>query len=159
MNVEEPCGVGGRFGARRHHRNNFILLIGSEFWTTASDAALPTGSIQSSLGSFAEYRSFELGKCSDHLHHHTPRSSGRINRFRQAPESGSASLIRSMIIRRSRRERESLSRHSCEVVGCCIQRLLPSVSSRQTKPIRGSVRLLFSTTDIKLNGNGRTSTA
>ena len=36
----------------------------------------------------AEYRPFKLGKCSDHLHHHPSRSSSRINRFRQTPESG-----------------------------------------------------------------------
>ena len=64
------------------------LLIGSELWPTSSDAALLTSGIQSSLSSLAENCSFELGKCSDHLHHRASWSSGGINRFRQTPESG-----------------------------------------------------------------------
>jgi hypothetical protein len=49
---------------------------------------LLTGGIQSSLSSLVQYRSFKLSKCSNHLHHHAPWSSGGINRFRQTPESG-----------------------------------------------------------------------
>jgi hypothetical protein len=52
------------------------------------NAAPLAGGIQSCLCSFPEYRSFELRKDSDHLQHHSPWSSRRINRFRQAPESG-----------------------------------------------------------------------
>jgi hypothetical protein len=63
-------------------------LIGSELWPPPSDAALLTGSVQSSLCSLAQYCSFKLSKCSDHLHHHAPWSSGGINRFRQTSESG-----------------------------------------------------------------------
>src|ERR1700732_562177 len=64
-----------------------MLLIGSELWPPPSDATLLTGSVQSSLCSLAQYCSFKLSKCSDHLHHHASRSSGGINRFRQTPES------------------------------------------------------------------------
>src|SRR5271165_5098071 len=88
MHIEKSCGICGSFGACRDHRNDFILLIGSELWPPPSDATLLTGSIQSSLCSLAENRSFKLSKCSDHLHHHAPWSSGGINRFRQTPESG-----------------------------------------------------------------------
>jgi hypothetical protein len=88
MNIEKPCGVSRSFGPRCHHCHDFILLIGAKFWTATSDSPLLTGSIQSSLCSFAEDRSFELGKRADHLHHHAPRSSGRINRFRQTFKSG-----------------------------------------------------------------------
>src|SRR5271166_2609018 len=88
MNVEEPGGISGSFGARRYHGNDFILLIGSELWTTPSDATLLTGSVQSSLCSLTENRSFKLSKCSDHLHHHASRSSGGIDRFRQTSEPG-----------------------------------------------------------------------
>src|ERR1700759_4171275 len=88
MNIEKPCGISGSFCALRHHRNDFLLLLRSELWTTPSDSTLLTGSIQSSHCSFAKYCPFELGKCSYHLHHHTARSSSRIYRLRQTPESG-----------------------------------------------------------------------
>jgi len=61
-------------------------LIRPELWTTPSDAAVFTGGIQSGLCSLAQYCSLELGKRSDHLHHHAARSSGRIDRLRQTPE-------------------------------------------------------------------------
>src|SRR5260370_19798698 len=87
MNIEKSGGVSASFSARQYHRNDFILLIGSELWTTTSDAAALAGGIQSSLCSLAEYCSFELGKCSDHLRHHASRGRCRINRFCQTPES------------------------------------------------------------------------
>ena len=49
MNVEKPCGICGGFRAHCNHRNNFILLIGSKFSTTTSNAALLTGSVPSRL--------------------------------------------------------------------------------------------------------------
>ena len=56
------------------------------------------------FSSLAQYCSFKLSKCSDHLHHHAAWSSGGINRFRQTPESGFSFLNRSIIIRTSRSE-------------------------------------------------------
>jgi hypothetical protein len=90
MNIEKPRGISASFGALRHHHDNFILLIRSELWTTASNAAPLTGCIQPSLCSFPKYSSFKLGKCSHHLHHHPPRSSSGIELFHQTPESGSS---------------------------------------------------------------------
>jgi hypothetical protein len=92
MNIEKSCGVSGSFGAPRYHGNDFVLLIGSKFWSPPSDTAMLTGCIQSSLCSFTEYCSFELGECSDHLHHHASWGSRGINCFRQASKSGSSFL-------------------------------------------------------------------
>jgi hypothetical protein len=88
MYIEKPCVISGGFSARGYHRDNLLLLMRAEFWTTPADAAPLTGGIQSSLRSLAEHCPFKLGKCSDHLHHHAPRGRGGIDRFRQAPKSG-----------------------------------------------------------------------
>src|ERR1700730_3392736 len=45
MNVKQPRGVSGGFGALGYHRNDLILLIWSEFWPSPSNSALLTGSV------------------------------------------------------------------------------------------------------------------
>jgi hypothetical protein len=51
MNIEKSCGVSASFRALCYHRDGFILLIRSEFWTTTSDAAGNIGAISAQAAS------------------------------------------------------------------------------------------------------------
>jgi hypothetical protein len=48
MHIKKPCGFSGGFRSHCYHRNDFLLLLRSQLWTTSPDATPLASSIQSS---------------------------------------------------------------------------------------------------------------
>jgi hypothetical protein len=110
MNAEKPCGVSGSFGARRYHRNDLILLIGSKLWPSPS---MEPRLRAASNPAFVRSRSIALSNSANAPTICIIIRPGAVVVSIASPKllnPASASLIRSMIIRRSRSERESRSR-------------------------------------------------
>ena len=69
-----------------NHPSDFGLLLRREFRLASADAPFPTGRIQTRLRPLPQHGPFKFGKCPDHLHHHSSRRSGRVDRFGQTAE-------------------------------------------------------------------------
>ena len=87
MDLEQPCGIGGRLVTPGHHPTDLGLLLRRQLRTTPADASFPTGGIQTGLRSFAEHGPFEFGERPDHLHHHPSCRRCGVDRLGQAAEA------------------------------------------------------------------------
>jgi hypothetical protein len=79
MDLEQPCGVGGRLVALRYHLADFNLLLRRQLRTASTDSTFLASCVQTGLGSFLEHCPFELSESPDHLHHHSACRGGRVD--------------------------------------------------------------------------------
>lgn len=109
VHLEQPRSVSGCSAAFRQRLANLRLLLRRQLGTASADPPVFASSFQARLGSLPKHGSFELGECSDNLHHHSPCWRGYVDRLGETAESGSASPIRSITVSTSRSECDSRS--------------------------------------------------
>jgi hypothetical protein len=91
VDPEKGGRVRSRLPSSGDHSNDFSLLLIIQLWRPTSKPPFSASGLQTDFCAFPQHRAFELGKRSNHLHHHAPCRRGRV-RSLSPYQSGQAEL-------------------------------------------------------------------
>ncbi len=92
MDPKEPSNLRSRLLAGADHGQGLLPLGRGELVTAATDPACLARGLEARAGTLAQHLPLELGKSSQHLHHHPAGRDSGIDGFGKTLERGSGLL-------------------------------------------------------------------